>query len=343
MRINYPGSPESVAGAPTLRLDQLEAIYRITHEITDRGKSKSVLVGAGMGSGKTVVSIEVILKTKPKRGLVVGVKNSYGQWAKTLEEQQDPSPLGIKRKLLRIDGSVPGRDNLAKLLDGDPGLFYIGLEMLRAQDWETVSETHKVYPEIKAFFGDQVGELTEPVKKAVHKSTYQHMKPLDLLISDESHKHSNQKSASIETIRSLPAVAKVALSGTFFGNKFENAWAVATWLWGKVVIGTKGAFEAEYCVKVPVMSKDGRRQLRSKRGFPLSKILGERNPGEFVKSLPCYVFIATPIGPVPAPEVLRIDLRHPEQIRQYGEMEFQSLTWIPSTKSAKRAPSEPIR
>lgn len=336
MRIYYPGcAPAGVMPNgkpwPELRLDQLEAIYRLTREITEPGRSKAALVGAGMGSGKTVVSIEVILKTKPGRCLIVGVKSSYGQWAKTLKEQ------GGTRPLYRIDSTVPGQDNLKRLLDGDPGLFYVGLEMLRAKDWEMVSETLKYSPEVKKFFGGTLPDTFTTESKAQQKHIYKKMKPVDLLISDESHKHARQKSASIDTVRDIPAVAKIALSGTFFGNKFENAWSLTTWLWGKKIIGTKGLFEATYCVKVPIMSKDGRRQLKSKRGFPLVKTLGERNPGEFVETLPCYVFIATPIGDVPKPEVVKVGLGA-EQKRQYGEMEGQSLTWIPSTKSAGRAP-----
>ena len=326
MRIFYPGT---AFGGPELRLDQLEAIWRIQREITTG--SKGVLVGAGMGSGKTVVSVEVIRQTKLDRVLIVGVRDAYSQWKQTFEEQ------GELRPLLQINGSVPGQDNMQRLLDGDPGLFYVGLEMLRTADWETkVSETYPVHPSIKAFFGEEIGDETEGVKRPVQKHAYASMKPVDLLISDESHKHSNQKSASIKTVRDIPTLAKVALSGTFFGNKFENAHSLCTWIWDKATIGSKARFERDYCVKVPLVSKAGK-QVTTKGGFPLSKILGEREPGEFVETLPCYVFIATPIGPVPKPEVVKVPLRK-EQSRQYREMETQSLTWVPTSISSKRAP-----
>ena len=339
VRVFYPGrDPEP---APRLRrelrMDQLEAIYRITREITDPDRSGSVLVGAGMGSGKTVVSVEVILKTKPKRCLIVGVRDAYGQWRDALADQQADLPVRARRVMKRINGTEPGLKNLQKLLDGDPGVFYIGLEMLRHQDWEGVSETYAWAPEIKAMFGDAIGERTDPVKSMKQKHTYKNMDVVDLLISDESHKHSNQKTASIKTIREIPTHAKIALSGTFYGNRFENAWTLATWLWGKPVIGTKGAFEANYCNKIPIMSKDGRTQIKTRSGFPLSKIVGERQPGEYVETLPCYVFIATPIGDVPPPEVVEVDLL-PEQVRQYEQMESQSLTWIPSTASKGHEP-----
>lgn len=330
MRIFYPGSGS--VGSPELRLDQLEAIYRIVHELTLPGRSRSVLVGAGMGSGKTVVSVEVVIKTKPKRCLIVGVRDACNQWSKAFKEQ------GVKQPLLKIDKTVIGKDNMMKLLDGDPGLFYVGLEMLRAQDWEqVVSETYPIHPDIKAFYGDEIGDFTTPTVSSVQKHTYADMAPVDLLISDESHKHANQKSASIKTVRDIPARAKIALSGTFFGNKFDNAWSLCTWLWGKKVIGTKGGFEAKYCVKIPVMSKDGRKQLKTPGGFPLSKVTGELNPGEYVETLPCYVFIATPIGPVPKSEIVKVQL-DPEQMRQYVEMETQSLTWVPTSISSVRAP-----
>lgn len=328
MKIHYPGTPEADAGGPTLRLDQLEAIYRIKREITTG--SMAVLVGAGMGSGKTVVSSEVILKTAPARCLVVGVRDAYKQWEKTYHEQGGTQPFR------RIDATVPGQANLKSLLSGDDGLFYIGLEMLRSKDWEEVSETIQINDDIKAFFGDAI-EDEFVVKKSTQLHTYTNMKPLDLLISDESHKHSNQASASLGTVRSIPTRAKIALSGTFFNNQFINAWSCAVWLWGKPVIGSKAAFETRFCVKEPIMSKDGKVQLKSKRGFPLSKIMGEKNPGEFVETLPCYVFIATPIGPVPEPEVVLINLGK-EQERQYREMVTQSLTWVPNSITSVRAP-----
>lgn len=328
MRIHHP-DPSAPAGTPTLRLDQLEAIYRIKREVTEPGRSKSVLVGAGMGSGKTVVSVEVILKTDPNRCLIVGVRDAYSQWSKTLKEQ------GGTRPLQRIINTPDGRENLRRLVDGERGIYYVGLEMLRAQDWEVVSETWSIGPEIVKMFGGAInGSGEQKIKKQKH--TYTDMEPIDLLFSDESHKHSNQQSASIKTMRTIPAVAKVALSGTFFGNKIINAWTTCTWLWGKKIIGGKGAFERDFCIVEPLISKSGR-PVTTPGGFPLTKNLGERNPGEYVETLPCYVFIATPIGDVPDPEIVKYDLGAEEQ-RQYDEMLDQSLTWIPTAISSVREP-----
>lgn len=332
VKVYYPGlDPEPDPDKKReLRLDQLEAIYRIVHEIEDG--SKAALVGAGMGSGKTVVSVEVMLKTKPKRVLICGPRDSYNQWADSVQDQQGTHG---RHRLLRINNSSQaGRDNLQRLLDGDDGWFYIGLEMLRAQDWEQVSETVAVHPDIKAFFGDDIGDEVETVKNK-QRHTYADMKPVDLLISDESHRHSNQKSNAIKTIRDIPAVGKIALSGTFFGNKFINAWSLCTWLWGKDVIGTKGRFEKDWCVIIPLKDKNGKR-VKTPGGFPLTTNLGERNPGEYVQTLPCYVFIATPIGDVPDPEIVRTTLQA-DELRQYMQMEKMNLAWVPSTLEARAA------
>lgn len=323
MRIFYPGEGPA---DQTFRLDQLEAIARMTREITVG--AKGVLCGAGMGSGKTACSVEVIRNTKPKRCLIVGVRDAYSQWAASGVDQ------GLASPIVKIDKTVAGRANMQRLLDGGNGIFYVGLEMLRAQDWERVSETFTHDAETMKMFGDLVTK-TFTKTTSVQKRTFTKMKPLDLLVSDEAHRHTNAKTAGIDTMRSIPTKAKIALSGTFFGNKFENAYALCVWIWDKATIGSKAGFEDRYCVKVPVMSKDGRTQLKSRGGFPLSKILSERNPGEFVETLPCYVFIATPIGPVPKPDLVMVDMSV-EQKRQYGEMEHQSLTWIPS--STGRAP-----
>jgi hypothetical protein len=356
VRIFYPGSPDIPAGTqpdgkewPILRLDQLEAIAKVRRAVADGilcddgERYHSALVGAGMGSGKTVVSVEVIIKTAPERVLIVGVRDAYKQWADAMRDQQHKGNLagpgaafGRKRKVVRIDNTPDGQEAMKHLLDGQPGIFYVGLEMLRTKDWEHVSETVPVNPELKEFFGDKMPDTVE-VKTKVQKYTYAKMPTLDLLISDESHKHSNQKSASIDTIRTIPTKAKIALSGTFFGNKFENAWSLTVWLWSKAVIGNKGAWEDIWAIKLPIMSKDGKRQITTKGGFGLSKITGERNPGEFVETLPCYVFIASPLGDPPDPEIVKIDLAK-EQQRQYNEMESQSLTWIPTITSPDYEP-----
>lgn len=334
MRIFYPGQAPSGANAagarkpePTFRLDQLDAIWRIHNELSgDRRGSdaveRSVLCGAGMGSGKTAVSVEVMIKLNPRRALVVGVRDAYSQWEESVRDQQTNM---FKRVLRRIDSTEEGLKHLSLLLDGEDGWYYVGLEMLRAKDWETVEEKVKFDPKLKAFFGDKIDTHTDPVKKRVQKHTYSNMAPVDLLISDEAHRHSSQKADGLKTLYTIRATAKLALSGTFFGNRFENAWSLTTWLWGKAVIGTKGAWEARFAAKVPVMSKDGKKQLTTPGGFPLTKITGEVNPGEFVSTLPCYVYIASPLGPAPDPEIVRIDLG-PESRRQYDEMRDSALT-----------------
>lgn len=339
MRILYPGpiNPPGCKTPPTLRLDQVEAIYRTYNEITEPGRSKAVLIGAGMGSGKTVVSVEVMLRSDPKRCLVVGVRDSYNQWRDCVRDQSMGS-----RRIMRIDKSTPGAANLEHLLNGDDGWYFIGLEMLRAQDWEKVSETITIPADIRAMFGYTEAEAEKQQTSIKQKHTYKNMKPVDLLISDEAHKHANQKSKSLETLEEIRATAKIALSGTFYGNKFINAWSLTTWLWGKNIIGTKGSFEKNYCVVEPIMSKPDPKtgeqiQLTTPGGWPLTKIVGEQEPGEFVETLPCYVFIATPIGPVPKPEVVKFPLAR-EQQRQYDEMLEQSLTWIPTEISSVREP-----
>lgn len=327
--IYYPGCQPSTGKWPTLRLEQLEAIYRIEREMTDPSRSKSVLVGAGMGSGKTVVTCEVIRHLSPKRVLIVGVRDAYSQWVKCWKEQ------GGTRQVYRINSTTDGQAALLRLLLGGEGIFYGGLEAIRSLDWETVSETFQTSATTLKAWPDMEPTFTK--KESVQKKVFAKMEPVDFLVSDESHRHSNQQSDSIKTINSIPAISKIALSGTFFGNKFENAWSTCTWLWGKYVIGTKGDFQHFYCDVQPVMTKDGRKQLKTPGGFPLTKIAGEKNPGEYVQTLPCYVFIPTPIGDPPEPEVVYVDLGS-EQTRQYEEMQSQSLTWVPTAVTQVRAP-----
>lgn len=336
MRIFYPGAPDAKPDSPIFRPDQLVAIDRIVQTITKGDKTEgiyastyhSALLAAGMGSGKTVVTIETILRTRPKRCLIVGVRDAYDQWAEALRDQQHGR--GKRPELLRINATATGQANLVRLLSGENGIYYIGLEMLRSLDWKRITKTVKADPALKAIMGDLIPD-EEEITTSQHAQTFADMPRLDLLVSDECHKHANAKSKSITTLESIPARAIVALSGTFFGNKFENAHTLTRWLWDEDVVGTRRAWEHRWVSKAPVLDKEGKQVYVFQRGrrMAITKIIGERNPGEFVKTLPCYVFIETPIGPPPKPEIVKVSLTR-EQRRQYEEMEEESITWIPT-------------
>lgn len=326
-RIYWPGDqPDGDPDAPTLGDDQVSAIMSIREELLGSGRTGAVLIGAEVGSGKTVTVIEGVLATVDglrasgvdPRVLLVGPRDVYGQWAEALADQI--ANYGIAPEampLLRIDATKSGKDNLANLLSGEPGLYYAGLEYLRAQDWE-----HYVNSD---------GE-----KKARQTKTYTEMKPLDLIVSDEAHRHSNRATAALKTMRSIPAHRKIALSGTFFGNKFENAHTVTRWLWPEVRDEVTGGWlinphskmwQARWCRIETVRSKAGRPVKSPRTRATLTRVVAELHPGEFVKTLPCYIYLPNPIGDAPPSSIVRVPMTEAQEV-QYEQMEAASLAWL---------------
>lgn len=366
MKVLYPTDPIVLAvialhgkesaeyeDLPVMRPDQIKAIERVRREMDLDGNPEatgSALIGAGLGSGKTVITAEVILDMYAKtsdaergnlRVLIVGVRDAYGQWAEALRDQSDGALPPLRRIM---NTSKAGQAARADFMAGVPGIYYSGLELLRAGDWETkVGPSWEMDESIKSLFPPGVvPDFTEPERKRVQRRVYRKIRPPDLIISDESHKHSTRGTAGLKTIHTIPSRRKIALSGTFYGDRFENAWATGRWLFPEardaddnwIVNPNFKVWLRQHAIVQKVFSKAGR-PVKTPRGAQVTKVTGERVPGSFVKSLPCYVFIKTPVGPVPPSEIVKVELTGVE-LTQYRQMERQSLAWLKTETGAKK-------
>lgn len=313
IKIHHP-----VSGNPLPHFDdeQVTAITRLCDELLaepGEGPTLSALVGAGMGSGKTVIVSEVILAVREyvaqqygsSRVLIIGPRDVYAQWFDTIEAQSDGLVSREGGHLKRIGTGEAGHAVLQELLDGEkPGIYYIGLELLRARGIE---------------------------------GQFAMMPAVDLIVTDEAHRHSNRATAGMKVMRTIPATRKIALSGTFFGNKFENAHTITRWLWPEVrredgywLIEPHPKMWAATWASVEIArSKSGRIVRNPRNRQPLSKINGEKKPGAFVQILPCYVYLASPLGDPPPSHRIEVPMTG-DQERQYREMERQSLAWLVS-------------
>jgi hypothetical protein len=108
---------------------------------------------------------------------------------------------------------------------------------------------------------------------------------VDLAIVDEIHMLANRKSAGGKAIRkSLRADRRIAMSGTPFRNKFENAWNILRWVYpemdGHYDIADRSFYRwvDTYCEK--------KRDKFAPEGFV---IVGEKDPGTIAGLVPCYV------------------------------------------------------
>lgn len=289
----------------TLRPYQAAGLWQMVSEPT-----RSVLVASEMDTGKTLASVEFMKAMDFKRALIIGIRDTHEQWAGTAEGQ------GVSHSLRVIDATAAGKRNLEAFKAGEDGWFFIGHQLLVRRD-------HQSYT------------TTDGKKKRRHLEYWAGMPKVECTVADEVHLFANATSAGATTLHSLRTDWKVALSGTWYGNKFENAWAPTYWLWPDVVHKSYYFWKGLYCQVEAVKNKWGK-VVKTPRGRTAEKVTGERVPGKFVSELPCYIRWENP-DEVPEPKVIEVELV-PEQRRAYNQLEEQALTYLDERPWAPELP-----
>lgn len=349
----------------TPRPDQEEAIQLALAQVGE-GRSNACLVGDDMGKGKTLQGAEILARGRKAhgwtRGIIIALPDTHQQWAERVAAQSDGEII-----LRPMNGTKDGKANLAAFLKREPGFYIAGSHYLLAQDWTSkpLFESDGVTPKwkrdkktdeltLKERAGDTIGPAFEPVRateqvrtnKFTRATNPRQGRSLDVLLFDEVQAIANRKSKTRQTINSLKSNLKVAYSGTWFLNKVENMWSIARWLWQGVdpqtgldyVESSFGAWSDRYLTREVVTSKDGEAQ-RTAAGSLITKVTGERNPGEFAASLPAY--IRREAEKPPAAEVIYVDAT-PEQKRQLEELKGQLMTWVDAYVNENGAGKEPL-
>lgn len=170
-----------------------------------------------------------------------------------------------------------------------------------------------------------IGPAEEPVAQRARKHlfTFRKMKaPLDGIVFDEAHavsKHSSIQRRTLLTLAKAGHTWKIAMSATWSGNSFANAWSLPRWLWPEQ-IPAYGFWYDEWCdEEVETITIRGREK-------EVRKVRGEKVPGAFVKTLPCYIRNEA-AEKAPPPHVVYCDPT-PEQAVQYRELQQDMLTWV---------------
>lgn len=281
---------------------QEEALARMMAEPT-----KAVLLASEQDQGKTLISIEFALRMKFERVLFVGIKDTFEQFRQRTEAQSDGA-----QTIRRIDSSKPGKKAEADLLWGVEGWYFIGQQLFTSRDWEMVLQTDKAGNPI-------IDPKTEKPKKKARRLHFWDDIDVDCMIYDEVHMAANRGSNGAKTLHAagVDGMWKVAMSGTFYGNKFDNAWAPTRWLWPDLIPRSYWLWRYEWCEQ---------QDVRARGGKTVSTVIGPKPPADaFVKSLPCYI---RHVGEddVPDPEVIVVDLL-PEQRRMYDALEEDLIVW----------------
>lgn len=89
---------------------------------------KQTLVYAGVGSGKTLVGVEAMLRAETAVNLIVAPLNTFRGWQKTLQRQGG-------KELQFIDARKVGKEAHRQLALGVPGYYFMGTERMRTQAW----------------------------------------------------------------------------------------------------------------------------------------------------------------------------------------------------------------
>lgn len=235
--------------------------------------------------------------------LIVAPKRTQPGWVRSFRDV-----MGVEVKVCcRVSqyGVKPkeGKQNIADMLEGKPGVYFIGWELLRS---------------IAAGFrsGWDRDRRTEVQEKVVKHQPLGGFLP-DLIIADEWHRASNRESQNFRVLSSLPSTHRLALSATPAGSKPVDIWAAYQYLWPDRQ-GTYWRFADKHFYKV----FDG----GLFKGYGREKV-----PGLVREMAPCHVSITTEEANPELPEVVIHEVMVPltsEQKRLYREFEREGVAWM---------------
>lgn len=273
------------------------------------------LDGSEVGTGKTLVATEVALRMWADRVLIIAPPGTFGVvdedsetyegWSGTVFRQSE----GATRLEMVSNRNKTEKASLAALLNGEPGWFFISREMFVRLDWEKVDNLNK--PK----FDPDTGEITGFEQKSVRKGIWAKLN-FDVAIYDEVQAISSRKSNGFKSWAPLKATKKIAASADWFGNQLVNMWGTTFPLWPETI--------------EPVPDRWADLFLKSEYdnfAWNKKKYVGEKEPGKFAATLPCYVKRHSTLGEMPTPSTRYVDLT-PNQRRMYDDLEARMATRI---------------
>lgn len=148
-------------------------------------------------------------------------------------------------------------------------------------------------------------------------------KKIDIAIVDEIHKFANRRGVGHKRLLKLRPAFRLGMSGTPWGNRIENMWAVTRWLYPDWAGGSFWRWAEEYLTqRTNSLYIAGEYQ-------EVVEITGERIPGKYVSTLPA--FIRTKEAHPDIPEILRDQLwveLTPKQRKMYDAFERDCMIFI---------------
>ena len=138
----------------------------------------------------------------------------------------------------------------------------------------------------------------------------------DVVLFDEVHRAQNRASKTLKTLKQVDGGFKLSMSGTPTGNSFEGAWAVTKWLWQDRIPSSFHKWADEWC------------KFEYDHFAPRNrKVVGERKPGAFFNSLPCYIRIESEVDAELVEDIRYVELSS-KQRRAYDQLAKEMITWV---------------
>jgi hypothetical protein len=299
-------------------------------------QSGATLLAAKMGTGKTLIGVEYVKRMGAQTVLLIGPLQTMGAalkeddirhhgWWGTFDRQQ----VGLKFR--QIDSSVAGKAALADLQWSVPGVYFVGQEMFVRMGWESVQQFER-NGEPKRRWNAKEREYQD-VWVDTRTSTWDFA--VDVMIFDEVHRAANGGSQTFKTLmgfgnshKGAPRVTmqKIGASGTYEGNSFDGAWAPTRWLWPHIIDASIFNWRQRFA-KVEYDHFAVRNQ----------RVIGELNPGAFVASLPCYIYMEADFGVAVESKEFFVDLPF-EQRKVYDDLEDRMVAWIKDNPMVTKYP-----
>lgn len=272
------------------------------------------LVAWDMGTGKTLLGVEHAKQNvKAHRVLVVAPVNTHAGWVKTFNRQWpevEVTVLGSPDKDIEGWKKAAGkRDTPFKGTGKRNGVFIVGWEVMHGY-------TKKIY-ETKSWC-DVATRKEYSSKEVVGTETirppWAETGTWDLVIADECHRMQNRKSASHEVMMTIKADRKLAMSGTWTGNKKEGAFGTLHWLWPK-----------RYPYFWPWVDKH---METVPDPYTYKRIVGELEPGSIIKDIPCYMRVVADMGEIKvAVHDVEVDMAA-TQAKTYKRFKDEAFAWL---------------
>ncbi len=138
----------------------------------------------------------------------------------------------------------------------------------------------------------------------------------DIVLVDECHFMQNRASKGFKVAKQLKAGYRLSMSGTPFGNRFEGFWAVTRFLWpdDKIVQKSFWKWVEQWAVT-------------AYNPFSSIEVQGEKVPGAFANTLPCYVRLEPDYNIDVLHEVRYVDLV-PAQRKVYEKFQKDLVVWL---------------